>query len=175
LTAAAALLSALTGLIIAFDQLGLGRDDDTAATTTAGTPTGETARSEPVTTAPLPAAGAAAYRASLPDGATATIGELVYEILETRVERANPGELALDLLVRMRNNQDYDANFWDATFRLLVDGVPRAPNSGLNEVVAGRSADEGTVSFVVPESAADLVLLVGADDPVRLRIAIVEE
>jgi hypothetical protein len=77
--------------------------------------------------------------------------------------------------VRMRNNQDYDANFWDATFRLLVDGVPRAPNSGLNEVVAGRSADEGTVSFVVPESAADLVLLVGADDPVRLRIAIAEE
>jgi TIR domain len=50
------------------------------------------------------------------------------------------------------------ANFWNDQFRLLVDGVPRAPDSDLNLVVEGGSARDGEVAFEVPTSAKALVL-----------------
>jgi hypothetical protein len=49
-------------------------------------------------------------------------------------------------------------NFWSDQFRLLVDGVPRAPDSELNVVVETGSARDGEVSFEVPASAKTLTL-----------------
>jgi hypothetical protein len=51
-------------------------------------------------------------------------------------------------------------DFWDSAFRLLVDGVPRAPDSSLNELVSGNAAKEAEISFQVPRSARGLVLRV---------------
>jgi hypothetical protein len=42
----------------------------------------------------------------------------------------------------------------------LVDGVLRAPENNLNEVVPGHSAKEGIVEFVIPDTATDVGLQV---------------
>jgi hypothetical protein len=44
---------------------------------------------------------------------------------------------------RMMNHDRFDANFWDQSFRLIVNGVPMAPESGLNELVSAESTQEG--------------------------------
>ncbi|HKC92770.1 MAG TPA: toll/interleukin-1 receptor domain-containing protein [Nitrospira sp.] len=82
----------------------------------------------------------------------------IYKILSAELDRANSSTLLLRFVVRLTNGGNYDANFWNASFRLLVDGVPRAPISDLNELVAGHSAKEGTVEFTVPDKATDVVL-----------------
>ena len=61
----------------------------------------------------------------------------------------------------MTNNSRFDANFWAASFRLLVDGVPQAPENSLNELVAGHSAKDGMVEFVIPNTVTEVGLKVG--------------
>ena len=61
----------------------------------------------------------------------------------------------------MTNNGRYPANFWGASFRLLVDGAPRAPENNLDEVVDSHSAKEGMVEFVIPDTATDVGLQIG--------------
>jgi nucleoside diphosphate kinase len=53
-----------------------------------------------------------------------------------------------------------DTGFGDGNFRLLVDGVPRAPTSNLNDSVDPHSAKEGTIVFAFPVTARRLVLQV---------------
>ena len=61
----------------------------------------------------------------------------------------------------MTNNGKYPANFWVSSFRLVVDGVPRAPENDLNEVVADHSAKEGIVEFVIPDTTTNAGLQIG--------------
>ncbi len=61
----------------------------------------------------------------------------------------------------MTNNSGYPGNFWAASFRLLVNGVPQAPENDLNEIVDGNSAKEGIVEFVIPDTATEVGLQVG--------------
>jgi hypothetical protein len=167
LTAAAGLISAVTGLLVALNAIGVFSDDTrspraTQAATAAGGVAGTTS-----------AGAGGSHRVTFPGGARATLGTSVYELTGGQAEPSNPGELELRLSVRLTNNGPYDVNFWDRTFRLLVDGLSRAPTSGLNDLVAGRSVGEGTVTFAVPEAANELVLLVGEDaDAVRLPVAL---
>ncbi len=113
-----------------------------------------------------------AAEVSFPGGKTARLGDFVYKILRARVDPSSGNQLGLRLTVRMLNNRSYGANFWDDSFRLLVNGVPRAPDSGLNELVAGRSAKEGTIEFVFPQNARSLVLVIGDDETARLPITL---
>jgi len=58
----------------------------------------------------------------------------------------------------------------------VVDGVPRAPESHLNELVAGESAKDGEVLFVIPPgtTAARLRIRMGdarTEVPLDLRSA----
>jgi hypothetical protein len=89
---------------------------------------------------------------------SATLAAGRYDILAMETELRNMNEWVLRVPVRMTTTSQYPANFWDATFRLVIDGVPRAPISGLNEVVPGNSAVDGEVEFVVPANAGSLVL-----------------
>lgn len=81
-----------------------------------------------------------------------------YTVLAVGTENRRPGVFGLRLLVRMLVVDGPDANFGDGNFRLLVDGVPRAPDSGLNLVVGGGAALEGEVAFEVPADAKQLTL-----------------
>ncbi len=89
-----------------------------------------------------------------------------YKILSAELDRPNSSTLLLRFVVRLTNGGQYDANFWNASFRLLVDGVPRAPVSDLNELVAGHSAKEGTVEFTVPDTTTRVVLQFRSGDEV---------
>jgi hypothetical protein len=89
------------------------------------------------------------------------------------LDRPNSSTLLLRFVVRLTNDGGYDANFWNASFRLLVDGVSRAPVSNLNELVAGHSAKEGTVEFTIPDQTTHVTLQVRvggevADIPIDL-------
>jgi hypothetical protein len=88
-------------------------------------------------------------------------GGMGYRILSAGLRRRNMERLELYLIVRATNHGEYQANFSDATFRLEVDGIPRAPVSRLNELVDGNSARDGEVVFVVYDTIETLVLLVG--------------
>ncbi|MGH3022072.1 MAG: hypothetical protein ACRDNI_00315 [Gaiellaceae bacterium] len=149
LTAIAGLITAITGLVIALNQLGVFGDEEDAAS-----PAAVVTSSDPPATGGEPAD----YAVSFPQGTAVTIGEAVYDIRESRVTQRNPGELALALTVRMTNGDAAPANFWSATFRLLVDDVPRAPVDDLNEVVDTNSSAEGAVTFAVPAAPGNFVL-----------------
>jgi TIR domain-containing protein len=153
LIALGALIAAVLGLVLALGRLG--NDDAPAAKATSGPTKAQSPTS-------------AQYTVALPGGNKATIGEHVYEIVGTRVERRNPGELGLDLVVRFTNNGRFDANFWTRSFRLAVDGAARAPTNDLNEVVPGGTTADGRVAFAFPESAQALALVV--EDDVRLPL-----
>lgn len=87
-----------------------------------------------------------------------TLSSNTYKILEAKLDRLNSTTLRMNFRIRLTNNDRYPTNFWNRTFRLLEDGIPRAPVSDLNETVDGRSAKEGSVEFALPESVQQVVL-----------------
>ena len=66
--------------------------------------------------------------------------------------------------LRYSNTGRFDANFWDRSFRLFVDGVPRPPTNRLNELVANDSAKDGDVVFEVPVGVKDVLLQITAGE-----------
>lgn len=112
-----------------------------------------------------------------PSGVEAKFEGIVYTVVDAAVkpdsddlfERDSAG-LLLNLEVRMMNNSDDVEDFDDDALRLLVDGVPRAPDD-FYEVVARRSAEDVTVKFPLSGTDSELALLVGESEPfVRLPI-----
>jgi hypothetical protein len=87
-----------------------------------------------------------------------TVGGVQFTLLAVQTQPRNPESYDLRITVRFHNRGPYPANFWNANFRLIVDGIPRAPVGDLNKVVEGRSALEGDVEFHVPANAAALAL-----------------
>jgi hypothetical protein len=108
------------------------------------------------------------YPIALPAGQVVKGEERTYTILKIELDRHEIDQLALTFTVRMVNDGKYPTNFWNANFRLLVDGTPIAPYGDLNEVVDGNAAKEGTVSFAFPAKTKQVALQIdkfGADAP----------
>ena len=177
LTAAAALISAVTGLVVAVQQLrgndhsSSGESSSVAQTNTSPTGNGSVSSSGAGNTSPTEAATAA--RVGFPSGRSVRIGEASYRVLAARAGAANPGELMLALRVRMTNDGPYPVNFWSQTFRLRVGAETSAPTNFLDEVVEAGTTETGDVDFSVPAGARRATLLVGDDSskvalPLRL-------
>ena len=162
LTAVAALITALTGLAVAVYQI---RDSQVSA------PSGSEQASpeKPGAAASQTPSGEGGMQQprALPAGMEVKLaqGYIVYKILSAHLEPYNAEKDALRFTVRCTNNDDYPMNFWDRSFRLVVDGVPRAPISGLNEIVEGQSAKEGDIVFEVPTGENKVVLQISAPTP----------
>ena len=159
LTAVAALITALTGLAVAVYQI---RDAQISAPS--GSEQASPAKPDAATQKPPSGDGGAQQSGALPAGMEVKLeqGYIVYKILSARLEPYNAEKDALRFTIRCTNNDDYPMNFWDRSFRLLVDGVPRAPISGLNEMVEGKSAKEGDIVFEVPTGENKVVLQISA-------------
>ena len=109
-----------------------------------------------------------AYAVELPAGQEVKGEDRSYIILKIALDRHEIDQLALTFTIRMTNQSQYPANFWNASFRLLADAVPVAPIGELNEVVDGNSAMEGTVKFAIPAKTQKVGLQIdklGPDAP----------
>ncbi len=162
LSAVAAVITAVTGLTVAVYQI---RDSQ------GSTPSGseQVSHEEPDAAASqTPSGGGGTLQSvALPAGMEVKLaeGHIVYKILSAHLEPYNTEKDALTFTIRCTNNYDYPMNFWDSSFRLLVDGVPRAPTSDLNEIVEGQSAKEGNIVFEVPTGENRVVLQISAPTP----------
>lgn len=105
------------------------------------------------------------YPKTLPAGQEVKGEDRSYTILKIELDRHEIDQLSLTFTIRMINLSRYPANFWNASFRLLADGVPVAPIGDLNEVVDGNAAKEGTVKFAIPAKAQAVALQIDKTGP----------
>lgn len=151
LTATTGMITALAGLIVALNQTGWLKKTSPVVQPSL-TSTEKSITSTPSIT------NAAGLPRQLSVGQEVKLAEASYKLLSAELAQHNTEKLSLTLHVRMTNLGRYPANFWDASFRLLVDDIPLAPANTLNEVVAGTSAVEGELVFVFPKTAQKTVL-----------------
>jgi hypothetical protein len=167
ITSLTAAITALAGLVVAIKQTGwFGAETPPAIATPSTSPSTPTPAAPPIAAAPavpaqdpspvasLSAPARSAYSVALPAMRDYKLGAATYTLLKAEVSPQTAEKDALQIRLRMTNNDRYDTNFWDRSFRLIVDGVPMAPESNLNELVPAQSAKEGDVLFVVPRGTA---------------------
>lgn len=157
LTAAAAIITAVTGLLVALNQAGLFHKSPAAQTQNESSPA---ARSSPAS-APATPAGANSRQLPLPQITQVHSGDNLYQLLSVRLEPYSPDKVALHLSIRMTNKGKYPTNFWANSFRLLIDGSLQAPTTDLDNVLASNSSATGEVQFVIPAATASAGLQMG--------------
>ena len=159
LTAAAAVITAVTGLLLGLGQLGVfdANMPVTAPSSPIGAGSPESGSPASASSKPTPGNGTG-LAVSLPAERKYRSADVEYEILDAQVRPDVAGKITLTFSVRCSNYGRYDINFWDATFRLNAGGVSVAPDSGLNDLVAGDSSKSGDVSFTVLADTRDAVL-----------------
>lgn len=164
LTGVAALITAVTGLLVAFNHGGSRTENGTPSSQSVPGPAPTGSRVE--SRSPDRTAGSGAQPIALPalNRVRLAGGDAVITILSASVEPIDVDRRSLKFVVRYTNGGRYPANFWSDSYRLIVADVPRAPKNFLDEVVAGDSAKEGDVVFEVPVSAKDVVLQISAGD-----------
>jgi len=169
LTGLAAVITAVTGLIVAFNHTGSRSEQvpPSSSSVSGGTSPASPAASPAPSRAPgaVPAAGRP-QAIALPalNRVTLAGGAAVITILFAQVEPLDLDRRALKFVVRYTNAGRYPANFWSASYRLIVADVPRAPTNFLDEVVDGDSAKEGEVVFEVPMNVKDVVFQISSGD-----------
>jgi hypothetical protein len=183
LTATASIITAVTGLIVALHQAGIfnGQKQKIPQVQNDATkpPKISESRVTPSPGTPKPSSSdqVTSYPVTLSAGTEVRTGNFVYSLLAARLDRYAPNKLSLRFEVRMTNKGSYPANFWAASFRLLIDGVLRAPENNLNELVDGHSAKEGIVEFVIPDTTTNVGLQMGdvgegvSAIPIALKVA----
>jgi len=172
LTALAAAITAVTGLIVAVRPSKSPAEtrppiENIGSGTTAPEATGASPTSGPGSTTQPSTAATTERPLRLPSPSQVKLahGDIVIDLLRGRVESYNATTRSLALRVRLTNNGNYGVNFWSASFRLVVDGVPRAPTNLLNEIVDGHAAKDGDVVFDVPSDTKNVALrLIWADE-----------
>ena len=165
LTAIAAILTAVGGLLVALHQVGLLGG---AKAPTSPASSSAALSSEPAAPA-APAQGAALlprYQVAMPTGSSVVLsnnrGEGTYQVLAATAERRTADVLTLKLSVRLTNAGPNDIGFWTDSFRLLIDKVPRTPTNWLNSSVDARSAKDADIVFEVPAAAKSLELQISS-------------
>jgi hypothetical protein len=167
ITGVTATITALAGLIVAVNQTGwFGPRERTAVTASppsapaaAPDPTAppEPGRDRTVATSPSPPS-ATSYSIALPALRDYTLGpsasSATFTLLRAEVSSQTAEKAGLRIRLRMTNRSPYETNFWDSSFRLIVDDAPMAPEGGLNELVPGEAAKEGDVIFAISRGTA---------------------
>jgi hypothetical protein len=123
----------------------------------------------------------AQYPVKLTAGERASVGTTKYTVLSATLDldadgkRADAGKRFLLLKTRVENTSDFRGGMTlgGDNFRLVVDGVPLAPDVSPSTVIDAKSAVDGDVVFAVPETAmkADLqVGEVGYEQPATIQL-----
>lgn len=176
ITGIAALVTAATGLLIAFNQTGWFKktEPQTQQVSAVVKPT-ESAPPLKENTSPIKPAETAQYDVNF----AMTIikaGDYDYTILESSLKPTSPDNRELKVKLRLMNNDRYQANFWNSTFRLSVDGVPTSPTGELNELVDDHAAKDGFVTFDVPKEAKELIFMImDHDKAIKIPVEVLKK
>ncbi len=167
LTALAAIITAITGLLVAVHQAGFfGRSPQAPAQIQGkAQPAGDSPRPADAQRRSFAAFSEASHLLrplALPDNTRVRSGDYrvraCYPPASNHIRRTRS---PLHLSVRMTNNGRFPANFWSDSFRLLVDGALQAPTNSLNELIPSKSSKDGEVEFVIPGSVSTVGLQMG--------------
>ena len=113
---------------------------------------GTTPPNASVITTGAPATGPA-LAIALPRLAEVAHGHLIYALLSGAI--ASTGDATtLRLRIRISNEGEYQANFWDSSFRFAVRGQVLSPTNGLNDLVDGHAMKQGVLTFDLPKDVA---------------------
>jgi hypothetical protein len=169
ITSLAAAVTAVVGLVVAIKQAGWFEPESRPAITTSSTST----PTEPPSAAVTSLTSSARQTVELPAMRDYKLSTATFTLLKAEVSPQTSEKAALQIRVRMMNHGKYPTNFWGSHFRLILNGVPMAPESGLNEIVPSESAKEGDVIFVVPRgtTAGNLEITYG-DDRTQIPLAL---
>jgi len=162
LTGLAAIITAVTGLMLALNRTS-GRSDAVTPSSTSSPP--------PITRDARPASAstpASSSRGEIPLPEIHSVklagGGAVITVLSAKIEPIDAERRSLTFRVRYLNTGHRQANFWSSSFRLIVDDVPRSPTNFLDELVDGDSAKEGDAVFEVPPGIKDVVFQISLGD-----------
>ena len=112
----------------------------------------------------------------LPQTHEVTAGGVRFRVLGMRLDRYNAERAVLEVGLRAVAPKDSygGINFTSDCLRLLVDDVPRAPSTFLNELVAAGTTKDAKLEFLLTDvpKKVELVFRYGADDPVRVPFKI---
>lgn len=163
LTAGAAIITALGGLLVAIHQTGLFDRSPQSSAQTQSRPSTDSSHPGETQIVSTPAAtGDSASRPlALPGMTEVRSGQSVYKLLSARLEPYSFDKVSVHFSVRMTNNSRFTANFWADSFRLWVDGSVQAPINSLNEIISSNSVMDGDLEFVIPASASTVGLQMG--------------
>ena len=174
LTGVAAVITAVTGLVIGLHQIGAlssteqaSPEKPEAAVTTQNNSRPSPASSDTPTSQTPSGDDASQQSLALPAGMEVKMGAGpegadVYKILSARLEPYHAEKRLLTLTIRYIHNGR--GSVIPASFRLLVDDVPRAPLFGFDGSVEMGSAKEADVGFEVPITENNVVLQISAMD-----------
>ena len=163
LTGGAAVVTALTGLLLALYQVGW-LDDDGVSASKGTQPAAVSAPSPTQAASPTPsgvdgAPAAERYAVAIPLNTGFRSGTVAYSVTAATAEPDVDDQLRLTLTIRAVNTARYDLGLWDRNFGVVVGADSYAATSGLNKIVHGDSTGSGQVEFVLPAdtTAANLV------------------
>jgi hypothetical protein len=165
LTASAAIITAVTGLLAALHQTGcFNRSSQPPAliqdkSHSAGESSVPTGGAGAITQAATGVSGSRAI--TLPENTEVRSGEAVFKLLSAHVDPYSPDKVSVHFTIRMTNNDRFEANFWAASFRLSVAGSLQSPANDLDELVPAHSAKDGDVEFVIPANISTVGLQMG--------------
>ena len=168
LTGLAAIITAVTGLILALNRTSARNEPATppASVSSASTPTSTTESRSPA------GAGAATAAKDIPlplHEVTLGGGTAVFTIVSARIEPIDLERRALKLRVRYRNKGRFPAPYGSSLYRVLVGDDILAPTNLVSEAVAVDSTLGAEFRFEVPAAAKALVLQIGGgDDQARI-------
>lgn len=175
ITGLAAIVTAITGLIVALNGAGL--FSKPAAANKASTETKQEVKKEADSLTGKkeePQKPVEKFKAVF-SMTRIKIEDHEYSILGSSLEAITPESNSLTIKIKYKNNSNYSpATFWNEGFRLAIDGSLTAPSGDLSELVQRHAELVGTVTFEVPNSAKDLVfhiLDVGKDVAVPIKLA----
>jgi len=174
ITGLAAIVTAITGLIVALNGAGL--FSKSAAANKASTETKQEVKKDADSLTGKKEEPQKAVEKLKPVFAMTAvkIEDHEYKILSSSLEAITPESNSLKIKIKYKNNSNYSpATFWNEGFRLAIDGSLTAPSGDLSELVERHAELAGTVTFEVPNNAKDLalhILDVGKDISIPIEL-----
>jgi len=174
ITGLAAIVTAITGLIVALNGAGL--FSKSAASNIISTETKQEAKKE-TDTLPVNKDELQKPVKNLKpvfSMNTVKIEDHEYTIVSSSLEAITPQSNLLEIKIKYKNNSNYSpATFWNEGFRLAIDGALTPPTGDLSELVERHAEKSGAVTFEVPNNTKSLalhILDVGKDIAIPIKL-----